>query len=94
MLGIFLDDVVYWVAVWQTSGEVVSEAVARTIAAYWRENAETGALASLSMGRSVSREMLLEDIDSTIRYVRSGGFDTVELEALKAWALNSAADSF
>jgi hypothetical protein len=96
-MAVYLDDVAYWVAHWAETGEPVSESVARTIAAYWQNSAETGALARFALGQAVdteaAQEALLEDVDSTIRYVRSAGatYETarVELDALKAWALDN-----
>ena len=90
-MGVYLDDVAYWVREWAASGEPISEAVARTIASYWMDSAETGMLAAFALEMAIDtpelREALLEDIESTIRYVRSGGFDSIELEAVKAWLI-------
>lgn len=85
-----LADVAYWTAEWAASGETIPETVAHAIAAYWQSSAETDALAAFALGSPVMRDALLDDIDSTISYVRSAGVfeETLpELYALKPWAL-------
>jgi hypothetical protein len=89
-----LPEVEWWVEQWRlTKGtERISNTVARTIASYWQDSAETGALATFALGRPIDLDLLLEDIDSTIRYIHSGGQHQYEatideLYALKAWAL-------
>jgi hypothetical protein len=86
-----LPEVEWWVEQWRLTQERISNTVARTIASYWQDSAETGALATFALGRPINLDLLLEDIDSTIRYVRSAGqqYEAAidELYALKAWAL-------
>lgn len=87
-MSAYLDDVAYWVREWRADpSEIISGSVALAIAAYWQNSAETGVLAAFALGQAVEREALLEDIDSTIRYVRSApeAYDLTELEALRAW---------
>jgi len=89
-MGIYLDDVAYWVGEWVATGELISEQVARKIAEYWQSSAENGALAAFASGaRHVDGESFRDDLESTICYARSAGTfaDTIhELYALKAWA--------
>ena len=85
-MGVYLADVIFWVREWATSGEPISEAVARTIASYWV--GAPGPLAEFALGLPVERDPLLDDLAEHIRYVRSAHVweDTAtELYALKAW---------
>ncbi len=87
---VYLNDIAYWVEQWRASGDLISTDVARRIAEYWQGGAETGALALLALD-GVMRDDFLDDVDSTIRYVRSAGgqFETTigELYALRAWGV-------
>ena len=70
-----MDDVAFWVSEWETSGEVISGAVARKIAVY-------GQIADDS-----DAEVFRDDIADAIQYAKTAGFSTIrELYALKDWA--------
>ena len=71
-----LDDVAFWVSEWETSGEVISGAVARKIAEYWQIPDDSDA------------ETFRDDVAATIQYAKTAKFDGTirELYALKAWA--------
>jgi hypothetical protein len=68
----YLNDVAYWTHVWQETGEVVSDSVARSIADYWQIRADLDEIADcISYARSAGV------FEGTI----------AELYALKAWVL-------
>jgi len=88
-MSIYLADVAYWVEDWDATGELISEAVARTIAAYWAACGEDGVLAAFARGETPDDESFRDELEGTIRYAKSAGiFGTTirELYALKAWA--------
>jgi len=88
-MSIRLDDVAHWVEVWEVTGEIVSEAVARKIADYWQASVEGEALAAFADGETVDGELLYYDTEAAIRYANlAGPFTTIrEMYALRVYAL-------
>ena len=85
-MSICLDDVAFWVAEWEVTGDIISEALARKIAEYW--HGEDGVLAAFARGETVDGESFRDDIAATICYAKTAGFETIrELYALKDWAM-------
>jgi len=88
-MSIRLDDVAHWVGVWEVTGEIISEAVARKIADYWHEIVEGDTLVAFADGGIVDGESLYYDTEAAIRYANlRGPFETIrELYALRVYAL-------
>lgn len=71
---------------WDVGGDVISDDVARTVAAWWQSPGGVGAaLAALASGAEVSLDDVLADCAATARTATTP-LDTLSLAALESWA--------
>ena len=90
-MDINLDNVTFGTEHWNSTGDLITEEVARKVAEYWIASGDDYALVAFSRGEFVGVQALCDAILSAIQYAKTAQFyDTIhELYALQDWVLHN-----
>jgi hypothetical protein len=76
---------------WEEGGEIISDAVAQTIASWWHYPSSPNSTALSTMG-AVTVDMHIRDFADVGEYLSAGEADALELDALEAYIVSKQDD--